>query len=110
MKEKIIDNSKILGIILILTFLISIPYLNFEPITAHDISYHTNRVIAISEELKAGQFPVLIHSNLLDGFGYAGPLFYPELFLYIPAILTVLGLNYNIFYFLIYILFSQSYI
>lgn len=94
MKEKIIDNSKILGIILILTFLISIPYLNFEPITAHDISYHTNRVIAISEELKAGQFPVLIHSNLLDGFGYAGPLFYPELFLYIPAILTVLGLNF----------------
>lgn len=94
MKEKIIDKSKILGIILVLTFLISIPYLNFEPITAHDISYHTNRIIAISEELKAGHFPVLIHSNLLDGFGYAGPLFYPELFLYIPAILTFFGLNF----------------
>lgn len=94
MKEKIIDKSKILGIILILTFLISIPYLNFEPITAHDISYHANRIISISEELKAGHFPVLIHSNLLDGFGYAGPLFYPEIFLYIPAILTAFGLNF----------------
>lgn len=94
MKEKIIDKSKVVGIILILTFLISIPYLNFEPITTHDISYHTNRIIAISEELKAGHFPVLIHSNLLDGFGYAGPLFYPELFLYIPAILTAFGLNF----------------
>lgn len=94
MKEKIIDKSKILGIILILTFLISIPYLNFEPITTHDISYHTNRIIAISDELKAGHFPVLIYSNLLDGFGYASPLFYPELFLYIPAILTALGLNF----------------
>lgn len=94
MKEKIIDKSKILGIILILTFLISIPYLNFEPITTHDISYHTNRIIAVSDELKAGHFPVLIYSNLLDGFGYASPLFYPELFLYIPAILTALGLNF----------------
>lgn len=94
MKEKILDKFKILGIILILTFLISVPYLNFEPITTHDISYHTNRIIAISEELKAGHFPVLIHSNLLDGFGYANPLFYPELFLYIPAILTTLGLNF----------------
>ena len=94
MKEKILDKSKILGIILILTFLISIPYLNFEPITTHDISYHTNRIIAISEELKAGHFPVLMHSNLLEGFGYANPLFYPELFLYIPAILTVFGLNF----------------
>lgn len=94
MKEKIIDKSKILGIILILTFILSIPYLNFEPISTHDISYHTNRIIATSEELKAGHFPVLIHSNLLDGFGYAGPLFYSELFLYIPAILTAFGLNF----------------
>lgn len=94
MKEKIIDKSKILGIILVLTFLISIPYLNFEPIGTHDISYHTNRIISTCEELKAGHFPVLIHSNLLDGFGYAGPLFYPELFLYIPAILTAFGLNF----------------
>lgn len=94
MREKLIDKTKIIGIILILTFLISIPYLNFEPITTHDISYHTNRIIAISEELEAGHFPVLIHSNLLDGFGYANSLFYPELFLYIPAILTVLGLNF----------------
>lgn len=81
MKEKLLEKSKILGIILILTFLISIPYLNFEDISAHDISYHTNRIIAISEELKNGQFPILIHSNLLDGFGYANPLFYPELFI-----------------------------
>lgn len=94
MKEKIIDKSKILGIIFMLTFIISIPYLNFEPITTHDISYHTNRIIAISDELKAGHFPVLIYSNLLDGFGYASPLFYPELFLYIPSILTAFGLNF----------------
>ena len=94
MKIQIIKKLKILGIILILTFLISIPYLNFRDIFTHDISYHTNRIIAIGEELKLGQFPVLIHSELLDGFGYANSLFYPELFLYIPAILTAYGINF----------------
>lgn len=68
MKEKILEKSKVLAIMLLLTFLISIPYLNFEDISAHDISYHTNRIISISEELKAKQFPILIHSNLLNGF------------------------------------------
>lgn len=94
MKEKIINKAKFLGIILILTILISMPYLNFENISTHDISYHTNRIIAISEELKAGHFPVLIHSNLLEGFGYANPLFYPEIFIYIPALITMLGVNF----------------
>lgn len=94
MKEKILDKVKILGIILILTFLISIPYLNFEDICTHDISYHVNRIVSISEELKAGNFPVLIHSNLLDGFGYANSIFYPELFLYFPAILTLIGIDF----------------
>ena len=94
MKAQIIDKLKILGIIVVLTFLVSIPYLNFATIFTHDISYHTNRIVAISEELKNGQFPVLIHSNLLDGFGYANSLFYPELFLYIPSILTVWGINF----------------
>ena len=90
MKEKL----KILLIMLGITFLISIPYLNFENIFTHDISYHVNRIISISEELKLGNFPVLIHSNLLDGFGYANSLFYPELFLYIPAILINLGVEF----------------
>lgn len=94
MKEKIIGKSKILLIIILLTFIISIPYLNFESITTHDISYHVNRILSISDELKAGNFPVLIHSNLLEGFGYANSLFYPELFLYIPAVLILVGINF----------------
>ena len=93
MKEKIIDKLKVIGIILALTFIVSIPYLNYSNVFVHDISYHTNRIIAISEELKNGQFPVSIHSNLVNGFGYANSLFYPELFIYIPAILMILGID-----------------
>lgn len=94
MKEKIKEYMKILVIMLVFTFIISIPYLNFNSIFTHDISYHTNRIVCIAEELKLGNFPVLIHSSLLDGFGYANSLFYPELFLYIPAILINIGLNF----------------
>lgn len=88
-----------------LAILISVPYINSKSIFAHDISYHLNRIVSISEELSMGNFPVLIHSNLNDGFGYANPLFYPEIFLYFPAILYMFVGNcfviYKIFIFFI---------
>ena len=94
MKKSFVDKIKIFMIIILLTLMISVPYLNFDDIGAHDISYHVNRIIEISNELKDGQFPVLIHSNLLNGFGYANSLFYPELFLYIPALLIIVGMDF----------------
>lgn len=88
-----------------LAILISIPYINTKSIFAHDISYHLNRIVSISEELKMGNIPVLLHSNLKDGFGYANSLFYPEIFLYFPAVLCILGMNvfasYKIFIFFV---------
>lgn len=41
--------------------------------------------------IKNGQIPVLIHSELLDGLEYGNPLFYPELFLYIPTTIVLLS-------------------
>lgn len=94
-----------IAIFFVLAILISIPYINSKAIFAHDISYHLNRIVSISEELKMGNFPVVMHSNLKAGFGYANPLFYPEIFLYFPAILCVLGVNcfvaYKIFIFFV---------
>lgn len=81
------------------------PYLSRDIISGDDMSYHLNRIISINEEISAGEFPVLIHSRLLEGFGYANPLFYPELFLYIPAILLHIGfgtiISYKLFLLLI---------
>ena len=93
MKEKTIDVLKNLIIIFIFAILISIPYLNSRVVFGDDISYHLNRIIEISKQLKLGNIPVLIHPNLLNGFGYANSLFYPELFLYIPAIIMFSGIN-----------------
>jgi len=58
-----------------------------------DFAYHLNRIEGIRAALLSGQLPVRVHVNALDGFGYGSPLFYPELLLYIPAILRILGVS-----------------
>lgn len=69
--------------------------------SGHDIPFHMQRIISIANGLRAGQFPVRIYSEVFDGYGYGAPLFYPELFLYFPAALHLLGVPlayaYNIF-------------
>ena len=59
----------------------------------HDLFFHLNRIEGIASGLRAGQFPVRIHASTLLGYGYAAPQFYPELFLYIPAVLRNLGVS-----------------
>jgi hypothetical protein len=60
-------------------------------IYTHDFGYHLNRIIQISENLKIGVFPSFIHSGLLNNLGYANSIFYPEIFLYIPAIIMAIS-------------------
>lgn len=57
----------------------------------HDMLFHLNRIEGIASGLRCGQFPVRIHASTLLGYGYAASEFYPELFLYIPAILRNMG-------------------
>ena len=59
----------------------------------HDLLFHLNRIEGIASALRCGQFPVRIHASTLAGFGYASPEFYPELFLYPPALLRNLGVS-----------------
>ena len=59
----------------------------------HDLHFHLNRIEGIAAGLRAGQFPVHVHASTLLGYGYAAPQFYPELFLYIPAVMRNLGVS-----------------
>ena len=59
----------------------------------HDLFFHLARIEGIASGLRAGQFPVRIHASTLLGYGYAAPQFYPELFLYIPALLRLAGVS-----------------
>ena len=59
----------------------------------HDLFFHLNRIEGIAAGLREGQFPVRIHASTLLGYGYAAPMYYPELFLYLPAVLRNLGVS-----------------
>lgn len=71
----------------------------------HDLAFHLSRISALKDNLKLNIFGGYLYPNYLGGYGYANPLFYPDLFLYIPAGLSYLGLSvitsYKIFLFLI---------
>ena len=59
----------------------------------HDLLFHLNRIEGIASVLRAGQFPARIHASTLQGYGYAAGIFYPDFFLYVPALLRCLGVS-----------------
>lgn len=74
----------------------------------HDVKFHLSRVVSVADCIRNGVFPGIIYPNYLGGYGYANGAFYPDLFLYIPALLILLGIkaeiSYNIFLILINVL------
>ena len=58
----------------------------------HDLNFHLMRIQGIAAGLKMGQFPVKIQPEWYNGYGYACSVFYGDLFLYVPALLRLLGL------------------
>lgn len=92
--EKVVNIIKFLIIVLAISIFACQPYLNNMLIYTHDFGYHLNRIMEISKNLDIKVFPSLIHSGLLNNLGYANSIFYPELFLYIPAFLmSILDLH-----------------
>lgn len=80
----------VLGLVVLLA---SMPcYMNYL-VSGHDMPFETNRITGIASGLRCGQFPVRIHADTFSGYGYAVSVFYPELFLYFPAVLYALGVS-----------------
>lgn len=69
----------------------SIPLMNDFVIHGHDYRFHIYRIEGIAEGLRSGQFPVKVMPNWWNEFGYGASLFYGDIFLYFPALLTLLG-------------------
>ena len=81
-------------LILVFTALFaSLPALMETIVDGHDLFFHMNRIEGIASALRSGQFPVRLHASTLLGYGYAASEFYPELFLYIPALLCNGGVS-----------------
>ena len=58
---------------------------------AHDMSIHLTRIEGLAAGLRAGQFPVRMDPDIVQGRGYPFSLMYSDLFLYPSAVLRVLG-------------------
>lgn len=75
-----------------ITVLACLPLFSNYLYAGHDLDYHLQRITAMAAELSYGQFPVRLTTTTLNGYGYANPLCYCELFLLLPALLYNLWL------------------
>ena len=63
-----------------------------------DKLFHLRRLAALAQTLKSGYFPARIYFVMNQGTGYAMPVFYPDLFLYVPSFLVNIGVPLGIAY------------
>ena len=89
------DGKWFWGITLIIAaILVSLPDLSAHHMFAGpDLMFHLNRIEGMKDALLAGQFPVRINAYQLGGYGAPTDIFYPDLFLYFPACLRLLGVS-----------------
>ena len=88
-----IRKNRIIATIAVTTFVVSLPLMiNYLLDSRGDISFHLARIEGIYRGLSEGRFPVRMDGFMLHGQGYADPIFYPNLFLYVPAFFRLIGL------------------
>lgn len=100
-KNFILEKKIFIFIFVIILFMLSLPLMQKNISVADDYLFHFSRIQSITDSLKAGIFPVKVHFPMANTCGYGTGLFYPNLFLYIPAIINLfinnIGLAYKIF-------------
>ncbi len=66
-----------------------------------DLNYHLLRISSMKDALTEGVFPPRVNPLFFDGYGYGSSMFYPDIFLVIPALFHMAGasllLSYKIF-------------
>ena len=92
------SNKTAAAILLFAVFFASLPLMTDSLFRGHDLDFHLNRIIALANGLEAGHLFVPIQTEVLNGYGYASPLFYSQLFLYLPAILYNLAVPAQVCY------------
>ena len=97
--KKNISNKMKIGFLLIaIVLFISYPLYNDYLIYAHDLEFSIMRINGLKGALENLQIPARIYPLANNGYGYASPMLYPELFIYIPAVLRVLNTSIEFSY------------
>lgn len=63
-----------------------------------DLGYHILRIEALADAIRQGHLSVRIGSMWLSGHGYASAVFYGETWLFLPALLRILGFSMDFAY------------
>ena len=92
MKKKNIITCLLIIIIINSLFVLRTSYFQ-----GHDLDFHLSRIISIKDCIEMKRM-CYVAPNYLKGYGYGTPLFYPELFLFFPAILLYLRIPLTISY------------
>lgn len=101
------DRAIAVGLLLLI-LLTSYPLTLGYPIGGDDTDFHLGRIEGMAEAFREGQIPQRLNSVFFEGYGYANPIFYGELFLVFPAVMRLIGFRlttcYMMFVFLMNIL------
>ncbi|MDE7477892.1 MAG: YfhO family protein, partial [Lachnospiraceae bacterium] len=92
------SNKPAAAILIFAVFYASLPLLTDSLFWGHDLDFHLNRIMALANGLEAGHLFVPIQTEVQNGYGYASPLFYSQLFLYVPAVLYNLAVPIQVCY------------
>ena len=85
-------NETALAVLILLTLASAYPLLDGKTyIHGEDMFFHLTRIKGLAESLRAGYFPVRDQLYWLHDYGYGTGFFYPDVFLYLPAVLVLLG-------------------
>ena len=94
-KEKFKDNSLTILIFILIILILTIPLMQNKLIYGDDMWYHLLRIQSIADSLKCKNFFTKINASMANGYGYASSMFYPDFFLYFPAVLIAF-LNFSL--------------
>lgn len=98
MKKKITKEDLIIvGMLFLAVIISSIFIFNKFLYNGIDTTYHLSRIIGITNSWKSGDLLAYIHLDN-SGYGYAMGFFYSNLFMIIPSILYMLGMNIILIY------------
>lgn len=80
-------------VLTVITVISSIPLLSRTLLWGADLEFHLFRIEGIAQGLRDGQFPVLMQTVQVGGYGYPVSVMYGDALLYIPALLHLMGLS-----------------
>ncbi|MCD7806631.1 MAG: hypothetical protein LUH19_04730, partial [Lachnospiraceae bacterium] len=92
------SNGKELGVLTLICLAAALSFMGNWTYWGYDLGFHVDRIMLLAYELRQGNFFPAIFSASLNGYGYAVPLFYGQIFLYLPAILYNCGFGITFVY------------